>query len=184
MQLHDAPTSMGCQGPAGDPPSGLPGQREHVGRSTTAGRPLSWIKCGYGGLRTIGPCPFGKEAPQAEESRCCCGPPSRAGRTERSSAAATGTNQVTARVHSHRSGAIPRMGISLISGATRLPAGPFRAAPSARGPGEEPARGPGKQTHQPRLRAPARQAASSSSAPEVTPVSRRGSLPRLVVLSS
>ncbi|KAJ1089561.1 hypothetical protein NDU88_002712 [Pleurodeles waltl] len=93
--------------------------------------------------------------------------PRRARRTERSSAAATGPTQVTGRVHSHRSGAIPEMGIS---GATRLPAGLFRAAPSARGPGEEPARGPGKQTHQPRPRAPARQVASSSSAPEATPV--------------
>ncbi|KAJ1215289.1 hypothetical protein NDU88_002898 [Pleurodeles waltl] len=69
--------------------------------------------------------------------------PCRAGRTERSSAAATGPTQVAGRVHSHRSGAIPGMGISLISGTTRPPAGLFRAAPSARGPGEEPPEAPG-----------------------------------------
>ncbi|KAJ1188073.1 hypothetical protein NDU88_004838 [Pleurodeles waltl] len=55
--------------------------------------------------------------------------------------------RVTGRVHSHCSGAIPGTETFLVSGAPRPPAGLSGAAPSARGPGEEPARGPGKQTH-------------------------------------
>ncbi|KAJ1106897.1 hypothetical protein NDU88_004295 [Pleurodeles waltl] len=66
-----------------------------------------------------------------------------AGRSERSSTVATAPTQVTGRVQSNCSSAIPGTRIFSISGAPRLPAGLSRSAPSARGPGEEPAHGPG-----------------------------------------
>ncbi|KAJ1089810.1 hypothetical protein NDU88_002954 [Pleurodeles waltl] len=86
--------------------------------------------------------------------------------------------QVMGRVQALYSGAAPGTRVLPITGAPRLPAGLSNSAPSARGPGEESAHGPGQQTHQPRPRASAQKAASSSSVPEATLVSRRGSLHR------
>ncbi|KAJ1208213.1 hypothetical protein NDU88_003599 [Pleurodeles waltl] len=107
--------------------------------------------------------------------------PRGAGRSERSSAAAAAPPQVKGRAQSHCCGATPGARVHQISGSPRLPTGLPRPAPCARGPGTEPAHGLGQRTHQPRPAA--RQAASSSPAPEVTPASRKGSLHRLVVLS-
>ncbi|KAJ1118374.1 hypothetical protein NDU88_006565 [Pleurodeles waltl] len=104
-------------------------------------------------------------------------------RLERSSAAAATPPQVKGHVQSHCRGAIPGAQVLQFSGGPRLPAGLPRSAPRARGPGAEPAHGPGQQAHQPRLRASARQAANSSSAPDATTASQKGSLHRLVVLS-
>ncbi|KAJ1184422.1 hypothetical protein NDU88_001229 [Pleurodeles waltl] len=101
-----------------------------------------------------------------------------AGRSARPSFAATTLLQVMGRVQALRSGAIPGTRVLPITGAPRPPAGLSNLVPSARDPVAEPAHGPGQQTHQPRPRASAQQAASSSSVPEATPVSRRESLHR------
>ncbi|KAJ1114857.1 hypothetical protein NDU88_003087 [Pleurodeles waltl] len=103
-----------------------------------------------------------------------------AGRSESSGAAAATPSQVKGCGQAHRHGAIPGARVPRFSGSLRLPAGLPRPAPYARGPGVEPAHGPGQQAHQPQP--PARQAASSSSSPEATPASQKGSLHRLVVL--
>ncbi|KAJ1137829.1 hypothetical protein NDU88_004225 [Pleurodeles waltl] len=79
---------------------------------------------------------------------------------------------------------VPQDGDRSVLRLPRSPEGPFREAPSAKGPGEEPARGPKKLTYQPRPPAPTLQAASSSSAVEGSLASQRGSLPRPVILSS
>ncbi|KAJ1165411.1 hypothetical protein NDU88_005839 [Pleurodeles waltl] len=174
-----------------------------------AGRLLS-----PGGLSTFGPCPdqaqyssatgasvvitgavrsmqgetvpsregrtVGRRAPAWPQSVVSRG----AGRPARSSAAALSLPQGVGREQALCSSAIPGARVPPTAGAPQLPAGLSDSAPSARGPGAEPARGPGQHTHQPRPRASAQQAASSSSACEATPVSRRGSLLRAVVLGS
>ncbi|KAJ1179312.1 hypothetical protein NDU88_004546 [Pleurodeles waltl] len=108
----------------------------------------------------------------------------RAWRLGRPGTAEAALVRTTGRPHSRLSGASPRAGITLFSGSPRTPEGPSRKAPSAKGPGEEPARGPKKPTHQPWPLAPTLQAASSSSALDGTPASLKGSLPLPVVLSS